>query len=108
MDNLVTDAAVEEVAKILVREQSSGLCTFGEECFNCDCHGAKDRDRYALLHSRLALETASPHIAAEALRQASDQLGKFEKESSRDGYVLPVSAAVSYLSGKADELERQQ
>ena len=107
MDNLVTDAAVEEVAKILVREQSSGLCTFGEECFNCDCNGAKDRDRYALLHSRLALETAAPHIVAKALRRAAlravtDWMNEFASFSSDAAWV--VNAIKRY----ADELESKQ
>lgn len=51
------------------------------------------------------LEAAAPYIAARALRQAADQLEMFEKESSRDGYVVAVGTAVSYLSGKADEIE---
>ncbi len=89
MTDLVTDAAIDAVMRWL-----PNFITYTDE--------GLERARYT---TRRNLEAAAPFIAAEALRQAADQLGKFEKESSRDGYVVAVSTAVSYLSGKADELE---
>lgn len=68
--------AVEEAARALVREQTSGTCEYGKVCRSCDCLGFADaRDAYARDQARAVLTAALPHLAhaAEVARMAAEK-----------------------------------
>lgn len=75
MTNLVTDAAVDAVMRWLPD-------------FVVYTDGGLERARYT---TRRNLETAAPHIAAEALRQAAGRFDNMDKESFDPWYWSDLS-----------------
>lgn len=81
-------ATIEDAARVLVRETTSGLCEYGRVCDECDCFadaGGRERDAYALALARamdreglLATTRTRPtreqidHAVGEVLSNASN------------------------------------
>ena len=82
MTDLVTDAAIDIAQKAMANAYDNG----------CDCSAWID----------YALEAAAPLIAAQALRQARDEIDRRYPASKETGWV---SIAMAALDDLADELE---
>lgn len=103
---LITDAMVEAGAKVVVFEESSGLCEFGKLCSLCDCFAHLDsgamRDGYATSTARAALEAVAPLIAAKALRDAADEVRNYAYQPDDVSGPFPSDQQPAYLTGATD------
>ena len=102
----ITGETVEQSARAVVFEESSGLCEFGKVCSMCDCFADRDggvmRDGYATATARAALEAAAPAIAAKALRDAAMEVRDYAYRPDDVSAHFPADMQVAYMAGATD------
>lgn len=98
----ISTDAILEGAKVLVREQSVGMCEFGKVCTLCDCNPAAG-DAYALDHSKAVLEAAAPLLFADLLEKEAGNLSGGGPDE-----LTYMSAIVTMLRTKAHIYRRMK
>lgn len=91
-----TTATIEDAARVLVRETTSGLCEYGRVCDECDCFadaGGGERDAHALALARALdreglLATARTRLTREQIAEHLRKRANDDEDHADRLYVL--------------------